>query len=103
VVASVALVVAVAALVVALTRSPGAAKAATSTPSTLSTRVQIPDVLGMRLGKARQLLTGLGLVVTVTRVPSPTVAKADVVSETPSAGTPVSRGASADLVVSTGP
>jgi len=101
VLASVALVVSVAALVVALTREPGAAKSATATPSTLSS-AQMPNVVGMKAGKARRLMTNLGLVVTTTRQPSATVPKGAVLAETPVAGTPVPRGSTATLVVSTG-
>jgi eukaryotic-like serine/threonine-protein kinase len=101
VLASVAVVISVVALVVALTREPGAAKSAASTPSTLSS-VRMPNVIGTRAGKARRLVTDLGLVATTTREPSATVPKGDVLAETPAAGTAVPRGTNANLVVSTG-
>ena len=102
VLASVALAVSVVALVVALTREPSTAKSGGSTSSTLASE-RIPNVVGDKVGKARTLLAGVGLVASTSRQRSATVPKGVVLTETPSAGTEVARGTTVALVGSAGP
>jgi serine/threonine-protein kinase len=67
-------------------------------------RVKVPAMTGLALASAVEVLTSAGLKPgTVTRKPSSTVARDQVLSSFPAAGTMVSSGATVSLVVSLGP
>ncbi|MEX0919028.1 MAG: PASTA domain-containing protein [Candidatus Paceibacterota bacterium] len=65
--------------------------------------VTVPDFGGRTEDEARDVLEGLGLGVSVTRVCSDTVATGRVISQDPPAGTSVPAGTIINLVVSSGP
>ena len=70
----------------------------------ISTGVTVPNVVGQMQAAATSALNGAGLVLgTVTTASSSTVPSGSVISENPSAGTPVNGGSAVALVVSTGP
>jgi serine/threonine-protein kinase len=67
-------------------------------------QVKVPDVTGMTLAQAKDAISGAGLKLgTVTEEPSTTVPEGAVISQDPPADDKVAKGASVDLVVSSGP
>jgi beta-lactam-binding protein with PASTA domain len=67
-------------------------------------KVTVPNVVGLKQAAASSAITGAGLVVgTVTTQSSASVPAGEVVSETPIAGTSVTKGSAVNLVVSSGP
>jgi beta-lactam-binding protein with PASTA domain len=103
VIAIIALGVGVMALVVAITRDPSST---TTTPTSVQAgagSVRVPDVVGTATKDARRKLKTAGLTASVHRTSSATVAKGQVVSESPAAGTSVAKGATVTLDVSKGP
>ena len=65
--------------------------------------ISVPDVVGLTQGAATTAIVGAGLTVgSITSASSATVPAGSVISESPSAGTPVSPGTSVSLVISTG-
>jgi len=104
--ASVALVVAVVALVVSLTResSNGTTTPSSSVPSaSIVSSVTVPDVVGKQATEGLNSVAATGLVAIVTNVASATVPARVIQSQTPRAGTTVARGSTVTLVVSVGP
>ena len=65
--------------------------------------VTIPTLVGQPIASARTTLTNLGLVASVRREYSETVARGAIISAEPAAGTEVPRGTTVSLVVSDGP
>ena len=65
-------------------------------------QVQVPSVQNLTEANARQLIEQAGLVVAVQQQPSETVDKGTVISQSPSAGTLVERGATVNITVSSG-
>jgi len=63
----------------------------------------VPDVVGLTLEAAQAALSVYNFTVNVTEVCSDTVPAGSVISQNPVGGTPVTEGATVDLVVSTGP
>jgi hypothetical protein len=67
-------------------------------------KVTVPNVVGLKQAAASSAITGAGLVVgTVTTQSSASVPAGEVISETPIAGTSVTKGSAVNLVVSSGP
>ena len=62
----------------------------------------VPSVVGEPLAKAQQDIVNAHLIPRVTRAPSTTVPKNDVISTSPSAGTQVAKNSTVTLLVSTG-
>jgi beta-lactam-binding protein with PASTA domain/tRNA A-37 threonylcarbamoyl transferase component Bud32 len=65
--------------------------------------VPVPNVVNQPEGAAANALGRVGLETRIRREPSATVAQGDVISTDPSAGTPVPKGFTVEMVVSTGP
>jgi beta-lactam-binding protein with PASTA domain/predicted Ser/Thr protein kinase len=65
-------------------------------------QVTVPDVTGLTRESAESRLRDEGLEVSADEQPSPDVSEGDVISQNPTAGTHVSRGATVTIVVSTG-
>jgi serine/threonine-protein kinase len=65
-------------------------------------QVTVPDVTGLTRESAESRLRDEGLEVSADEQPSSDVAEGDVISQNPTAGTHVSRGATVTIVVSTG-
>jgi len=63
----------------------------------------VPDVVGLTLEAAQAALSVYNFTVNVTEVCSDTVPAGSVISQNPVGGTPVTEGATVNLVVSTGP
>jgi PASTA domain-containing protein len=103
VLATVAIALAVVALVVALTREPTSGRAA-SPPSTVATlaSVRIPDVLGKSAESATGTLTAAGLVVRSSLRSDAAAPKGTVVLQTPVPGSTLSAGSTVTLIISTG-
>ena len=99
--AVVALLVAVAALLVATTRtdSKSSGPDTTATPA----RVAVPVLVGQSLSAARSELALVGLGVATVHEPSVTVPQGDVIIESPVGGTGVPAKATVTVTVSSGP
>ena len=65
-------------------------------------QIATPNVIGMTFAEAVATLNKEGLEVEKVEVPSDTIAKGSIVDQLPAAGTPVERGGSVTLSVSTG-
>ena len=65
--------------------------------------VPLPNVVGRKVGGAKKTLSGLGLAVVTDAKFSETVAKGDVITMSPKAGTVVNSGSRVSLVTSKGP
>ncbi len=65
--------------------------------------VPLPDVVGRKAGAAKRILSGLGLDVSADSKFSEAVAKGEVISMSPKAGTVVSSGSRVSIVTSKGP
>ncbi len=96
-----ALLVAVAALLVATTRTDSKS----SGPGTTATpvRVAVPVLVGQSLSAARSELALVGLGMATVHLPSVTVPRGDVITESPMGGTGVPAKATVTVTVSGGP
>jgi eukaryotic-like serine/threonine-protein kinase len=66
-------------------------------------QVQVPNVVGQDLATASNTLGQLGFQVTSSQQSSTTVAVGRVISTNPAAGTPMPKGSTVDVIVSSGP
>jgi serine/threonine-protein kinase len=64
---------------------------------------QLPDVVGMKQGKAERTLRKAGYVAVVVSQPSDTVPVGEVIQQVPGAGQPEPQGTPVTIVVSSGP
>ena len=88
------------------TPSGGAASSATESPaaSAVSEQVSVPNVVGMTVSEATAELQSAGLSVgTQTNQTSNTVARGQIISQTPAANSSAAKGSKITIVVSTGP
>jgi beta-lactam-binding protein with PASTA domain len=93
-----ALIVAVVALVLAITRSAPSTPVAKTHPT-----VRVPVVVGLTATRAERLLTADGLVVRIERAFSRNFPKGQVVAESPGAGARLAHAGLVTLLVSAGP
>ena len=85
--------------------SSSSASSVTTDGATTTTAdiVEVPTVVGKNGLGASQVLINAGLRASATRSPSIDVAKGDVISQSPQAGTEVPRGTMVRLTLSSGP
>jgi beta-lactam-binding protein with PASTA domain len=103
VIASVALVMAIAAVIVAFTRERTVERATPPSTADQSVALRVPDVVGMVEAGAIHSIAAAGLESMVSTSHNAAVPTHQVVMESPTAGSAVTRGTRVKLVVSAGP